>query len=158
MCKNKACGSVDILQLATLCTLDTICETAMGIRVGAQHNESDYVKALHQVSGLIITRLTRPWLWPDWAFHISSHGRRFRRCLKVMQDFTTKVIKDRRQQWIDDHTIKSKANVASNSDAMPTRRLAFLDLLLEQHLVHNTLTLEDVREEVDTFMFAGHDT
>ena len=161
MCSDGRCRSVDVLPLATLCTLDTICETAMGIRVGAQHNESDYVKALHQVSGLIITRLTRPWLWPDWAFYVSKHGRRFRKCLSVMQNFTTKVIKDRRQQWIDDHTRKptTGAKLETMDDPKPTsRRLAFLDLLLEQHLVNNALTLEDVREEVDTFMFAGHDT
>jgi cytochrome P450 len=39
------------------------------------------------------------------------------------------------------------------------KRISFLDLLLKEHLADPTgFTLNDVREEVDVFMFAGQDT
>ncbi|MDK2413701.1 cytochrome P450, partial [Aphanizomenon sp. 202] len=49
--QKKADGNTfDIFPYITLCTLDIICETAMGCKIGAQDNsESDYVKAVYRI-------------------------------------------------------------------------------------------------------------
>lgn len=156
----------NLLQLITLCTLDTICETAMGKCVNAQEKESPYVKALHQVSQIVVFRLTRPWLWLDPIFYATRHGRRFKQCLSIMHQFTMNVIKDRKEEWLhnNSHLLRPPGGEDApvecdySSVSRGRQRLAFLDLLLYEHLVNKTLSLSDVREEVDTFMFAGHDT
>ncbi|XP_037782766.1 uncharacterized protein LOC119579100 [Penaeus monodon] len=147
----------DVFHYITLCALDIICETAMGRRVNAQEDsESAFVRAIHDLSSLIQFRQFRPWLHPDFVFHLTSHGRKHDACLKVIHDLAKQTISMRRKaRRAKGLGAQKKAQV---DEIGQKTRQAFLDLLLEYSEKDPTITNEDILEEVNTFMFAGHDT
>ncbi|KAF4526065.1 hypothetical protein B566_EDAN015085 [Ephemera danica] len=90
---------VDIAPLVTRCALDIICETAMGTSVRAQEDsESKYVTELYELNDLLVLRMIRPWLHPDWIFRMVPMGFRTRKLIKSLHAFTNKVIHDRREE------------------------------------------------------------
>lgn len=167
-------GRFVISPYVTLCALDIICDTAMGKHVNAQSNsDSEYVRAIYRISDIVSTRMKRSYLWPDFLFRLSSRGKEHERCLRILHDFTNQVICERRAELETlrgsaDQSVAARGStvvddeVQDEEDAMrmtPRRkRLAFLDLLIEMALDSGSLTDEDLREEVNTFMFEGHDT
>ncbi|OQR71070.1 cytochrome P450 4V2-like [Tropilaelaps mercedesae] len=156
--RHEGQKAVDIVPLVTMATLDIICDTAMGVKIHAQENSgSAYVKALYVVGASIIERISKPWRWVDFLYNISADGRRYNHSLKILHDFTRKVIADRKAEILAMRT-NQKVSL-KDEDLGVKKRRPFLDLLLETHLKNpELLNLEGIREEVDTFMFEGHDT
>ncbi|XP_052818734.1 cytochrome P450 4C1-like [Mya arenaria] len=154
---------INIADDMTLCALDIICETAMGRNVNAQMNsDSDYVKAVHTVSVLTLARVRSPWLWPDFVFNLSKTGKEYAKCLRVLHGFTEKVIKERQTDFekeiVDGTTVENLIERQNEEIDGKKKRLAFLDMLLCAKCDEKPLSFLDIREEVDTFMFEGHDT
>ncbi len=54
-------------------------------------------------------------------------------------------------------TTNSRNTTDENEDKTSRHRLVFLDSLIAQ-MQAEKLSLEDIQEEVDTFIFEGHDT
>ncbi|ETE58963.1 Cytochrome protein, partial [Ophiophagus hannah] len=132
-----------------LCTLDIICETAMGKNIAAQKNKnSDYVKAVQSMSDLIHHRQKSPWLWPSLLYNISGKGRQHYTNLKILHSFTDK----QQEQY-------QNGSASNNHRGKNKERKAFLDMLLNARDEDGKkLSYTGIREEVDTFMFEGHDT
>ncbi|GBN13503.1 Cytochrome P450 4C1 [Araneus ventricosus] len=148
---------VDITPLMVLCSLDIVCETVMGTQIGAQKGEnSDYVTAVHSLGDFFNQRFVRPWLWFDSLFKISSFGRKFDRDLSILHNFTEKVIREKKKERMcQGHVAHDQV---ADDEIKNKRRRALMDLLLDLHFNGHQLSEEDIKEEVDTFMFEGHDT
>uniref|UniRef100_A0A182VX83 Uncharacterized protein n=1 Tax=Anopheles minimus TaxID=112268 RepID=A0A182VX83_9DIPT len=150
--------SFDIFPQVTLCALDVICESAMGTKVNAQINStSDYVLAVKEITNLIQLRFYDFLIRYDIFFRLSANSRKQKKVLKVLHDYTDSVIKGRRQQ-LEAATRNEEMEEASDQDLGIKKRKAFLDMLLQSTVDGRPLTDLEIREEVDTFMFEGHDT
>eukprot|EP00795_Rhopilema_esculentum_P008283 gene8283-14241_t len=137
----------NICTYATNCALDIICETAMGVNCGSQHDaEAEYPKAVLSMCALIQKRQVRAYLWPEFIYSLTKSGKEHNRAVKILHNFTLKVIKEK----ISKRKMKEEKVVEK-------KRLSFLDLLLDCH-ERGEIDVEGLREEVDTFMFEGHDT
>ncbi|NWX17662.1 CP4V2 protein, partial [Aegotheles bennettii] len=149
----------DVFLYVTLCALDIICETAMGKNVGAQENkDSEYVRAIYRMGDLIQRRQMSPWLWPGFVFMLFKEGREHERSLKILHNFTDTVIAEKAAEL--ENTKQGKCDTDGNCEENGSKkRKAFLDMLLcATDDEGNKLSYRDIREEVDTFMFEGHDT
>lgn len=108
--------------------------------------------------------MIQPTYWLDSLYYKSKSGKHFAQKLNLLHEFTRKVIRQRKNQilGIADDTLQStncnSSGVNAANESEMRQRKAFLDLLLDQHLNGGDLTEEGIREEVDTFMFEGHDT
>ncbi|XP_021929273.1 cytochrome P450 4C1-like isoform X2 [Zootermopsis nevadensis] len=135
------------------CTLDIICEAAMGIPMhDNKYDHSEYTKAVKRLTKILVHRQLSPWLYRQFIYNLTPIGREDARLLQILHGFTNRMIKERREEY------RANLNSEENFNTKKKRRLAFLDLLIEISEKEGLLTDADIREEVDTFMFEGHDT
>lgn len=132
----------------------------MGVSIDAQTDlTSKYSKSVRKVLDLFTQRLLSPWLWNEFFFGLSPTAREQRETIKFLHDFTNTVIQRKRKEIVD-RMANGGGDLATTMNEIGTKRvLAFLDSLLTQNLRDpQSLTDEDIRSEVDTFMSAGQDT
>ncbi|XP_021961393.1 cytochrome P450 4c3 [Folsomia candida] len=161
--KQKADGKpFNIFPFVARCALDIICETAMGKKLNAQLQQDgndQYLKAVFGYGGLLVKKIARPWLQIGLIWRLSGYEAQEARLIKVLHDFTDKVIIAKKLERKNHGNL----NPSTIENGMTQKkRKAFLDLLLDLSGQSDdgdeTLTDVEIREETDTFMFAGHDT
>ncbi|CAI5441666.1 unnamed protein product [Caenorhabditis angaria] len=136
----------DVFPFIKRCALDIICETAMGTTVDAQTNHNHpYVLAVAEMNKLAYEYQRKPWLWIPILAKVLGFTSRHKYNLDLVLDFTRKVIDEKQKEF------EESGNIDDG------KRKAFLDMLIEMK-EEGGLNDEDIRSEVDTFMFEGHDT
>lgn len=103
-------------------------------------------------------RFLNPFLRFECVFNLTEHKTNHDKALKVLHDFTISIIEKRRQEMIESG-LSNKNSTESELDSFGVKKkMAFLDVLLMSTIEGKGLTNTEIQNEVDTFMFEGHDT
>ncbi|XP_053563158.1 LOW QUALITY PROTEIN: ultra-long-chain fatty acid omega-hydroxylase-like [Bombina bombina] len=144
--------SLDMFEHISLMTLDSLLKCTFSYDSDCQEKPSDYISAIYELSSLVTEREQCLLHHFDFIYRLSSNGRKFRQACKIVHNFTEGVVQQRKkalQEKGAEAWIKSKQGKTTD----------FIDiLLLSKDEDGNQLSDEEMRDEVDTFMFEGHDT
>ncbi|KFV80905.1 Cytochrome P450 4B1, partial [Struthio camelus australis] len=149
--RNTQTKTVELFQDVSLMTLDTIMKCAFSYDTNCQiQNNSDfYIKAVYDLSYLVSQRI-RILSLSDVFYGMTLKGHQFQEACKLAHTHTDKVIKERKMLLCNEN---------EREKIQKKRHLDFLDILLCAKDENGAgLSDEDLRAEVDTFMFEGHDT
>uniref|UniRef100_UPI003B512026 uncharacterized protein LOC123680936 n=1 Tax=Harmonia axyridis TaxID=115357 RepID=UPI003B512026 len=136
---------IDIMPVVTQFTLETIGETAMGFKNLDDTFLNIYKNNVLQMGKIVINRVIRPWCDEDFVYRLTSYYKEEKRVAKSLHNFSKTVIERRKQTFLEEGQFSGK-------------RKRLLDILLQAKEEGADIDDDGIREEVDTFMFEGHDT
>ncbi|XP_070563806.1 leukotriene-B4 omega-hydroxylase 3-like [Ptychodera flava] len=142
-------GPLEMFSNISLMTLDSLlmCVFSQESHCQTKGDAHPYIRGVYKLSDLIMKRVNFPPFYSDAIYHMTPEGFRWRRALNEVHGHSKKVIRDRRR-------------VLNEGKKDNTRKYVdFLDILLAARDEDGKgLTDQEIQDEVDTFMFEGHDT
>ncbi|XP_006811811.1 cytochrome P450 4F3-like [Saccoglossus kowalevskii] len=144
--------TMEMFEHISLMTLDSLLRCIFSQESNCQmHRTHPYIQAVYALSYLVVERGRFPPFYSDFIYALTPSGYRHRQALKVLHGHTNAVIKERRE------TLKSEE--APGIGGKEKKFIDFLDILLKaKDADGHGLTDKEIQDEVDTFMFEGHDT
>uniref|UniRef100_A0A336M5J0 CSON009396 protein n=1 Tax=Culicoides sonorensis TaxID=179676 RepID=A0A336M5J0_CULSO len=132
--------------------LDVISESAMGIKLNSQTDpNSKFVQANTEILLSIYHRVIYPQYRNEFIWKLSSTYKKQVEIIKYIDNFINDLIEKRRGEILAKITTDNKSEDTKEKPAL-------LDILLQSEMDGKPLSNEDIRGEVNTFMFAGHET
>ncbi|XP_072505436.1 cytochrome P450 4A11-like isoform X2 [Notamacropus eugenii] len=145
-------SSLEIFEHVSLMTLDSLMKCAFSHQSNCQmdRHSNSYIQAVHDLTYLLTSRIRNVLHHNAVIYWFSSAGRRTRQAAQRAHQYTDQVIQRRRLQLEEEGGLEAISK---------KRHLDFLDILLCARTESgDSLSDEELRAEVDTFMFEGHDT
>ncbi|KAJ8933366.1 hypothetical protein NQ314_014081 [Rhamnusium bicolor] len=139
---------INVIKPITEYTLYSIGETSMGINLNEETTSKSYKEAIYKLGHNVTWRLVRPWFHSKTLYQLTARSKEDKMLLNILHTFSDNVIGERQK------TFQAEKKLSYSSK----KRLAMLDLLLTAKYAGADIDDDGIREEVDTFMFEGHDT
>ncbi|XP_072020683.1 cytochrome P450 4A7-like [Amphiura filiformis] len=142
---------MEIFKPVGLFALDSLLKCSFSYESNCQlQGENEYINAVYELSEIINLRALKIQYLNEMIFKLSPPGRRFRKLCHIVHEKSRSTIRKRRRE------------IEEGGEGFKGRKgkyLDFLDILLAARDEDGKgMDEEEIREEVDTFMFEGHDT
>ncbi|XP_065842905.1 leukotriene-B4 omega-hydroxylase 3-like [Oscarella lobularis] len=147
LAKNEK--AVDVFDSSCYLALDVVLRCACSYESNCQtQSESAYVRSIVSLNEIPVARVLFPPYRSDFIFYFTPMGWRARKAVRTAHQHSEAIIRNRKMQLI-----------SQNLENQRGKRSDFLDiLLLAKDDEGRGLTDTEIRDEVDTFIFEGHDT
>ncbi|KAM3961568.1 putative cytochrome P450 4p3 [Aphomia sociella] len=150
-------GPFALLNYVTSLKLDTVCQTILGINVGAQKDKDALIPKLFEACfSALISRITDPVLYPDIIFN--NVYKSFESNKDYVINFLLQIIKSKREEI-------NKQQNSHRGDLQDMVQDEYNDISVEKSLLEsvletkaNELMDKDLQEEFLTIVAAGTDT
>ncbi|XP_018562121.1 cytochrome P450 4C1 [Anoplophora glabripennis] len=155
ICHKPFINVVPYISQFTLCAIN---ETSMGAKLNLENEEhKSYYTTTHQIGKIMVQRLLRPWFHFNWFFyHFTYLGYKETQMVKILHGYTDRVISERSKQFEKFAIPKNENDEEFNYSKR--KKLAMLDILLNAKISSGSIDDKGIQDEVNTFMFEGHDT
>ena len=144
-------------------SLDIIMQCAFSFKGDCQTTKEQhpYVRTCCELIHQVTDRIMNPLYISDWLYWLTPHGRKTRRLCNFVHQHAEEIIAERKEAL---KNILNGSEIVTDDilqeEVSKTRKyLDFLDILLvAKDEDGKGMTDLEIRNEVDTFMFEGHDT
>ncbi|KAL0821454.1 hypothetical protein ABMA28_004925 [Loxostege sticticalis] len=137
-------------------TLETVCQTALGVpQISDSIVTTEYYEAFNTAVLLLIKRGLNLLQHFDWVYQLTPSYRQLMKCIGIIHNVSETVINRRKLEWEE----KKKSGAKDKElDPSETRFKSFLDILLEVSERDESMTLDQLKAEVDTIIVGGQET
>ena len=156
----KVNDPVELFDMISLLSLDIILQCSFSFKSNCQDTKQShpYIQTIQDIVELTAKRGISPLYRIDWIYYVTPTGQRFKKLCEFAHDHSRMVIQERKNEL----ELGKEEWSLSESQVKAKKKgwyLDFLDILLTARDDEgNGLTDQEILDEVDTFMFEGHDT
>ena len=151
---------VKVFDSISYLTLDILLQCAFSYKSDCQRtrDKAPYIKAVYKLLQLVVKRSLKILHFFDMIYWLSSDGREMKRNCQLVHEHSERVVQ-KRKKALGLADIDGDCDRALEVAKQQRKYLDFLDILLTATDEDgNGLTDSEIKDEVDTFMFEGHDT
>ncbi|XP_028163543.1 cytochrome P450 4C1-like [Ostrinia furnacalis] len=150
-------GEVRMWTFLSTYTLDSVCETTMGVKINSLENpDTPFLVAMTNMLHLVCERFFHIWLQPNWMYRLFPQHKKHDYYLKSVHNFADEVIKKKREE-VKNNT-QNETETKSEFDLSNYQTKTFLDHLIKLSGGDEGYTNVELREEILMLAVAGTDT